>query len=216
MLKTVIFDLDGTIGDTLPLCVKAFQQAIEPLGGIRLTPQEVIAHFGPSEEGVIRKLFPDRYEEATELFINSYRELHDIAPRPFEGIVELLSYLKSAGVHNTIVTGKGMRTLRITLDKYGIAPYFDLLEAGSPEGPCKSEKICKILSALAVAPEEALYVGDAPTDIAESRAAGVPVASAAWASTAEPELLEQMNPGLVFPSVASLTAYLEERLSDRK
>lgn len=213
MLKTVIFDLDGTIGDTLPLCVMAFKKAIEPLGGVTLTPREIISHFGPSEEGVIRELFPDRYDEAVELFIKSYRELHDMAPKPFVGIVELLEYLKSNGIKNTVVTGKGMNTLNITLEKYGIAHYFDLLEAGSPEGPCKASKIRKILEELQAAPEEALYVGDAPTDITESREVGVPVASAAWASTAEPELLEQMNPGMVFDSVAALTDYLKEKLN---
>lgn len=212
MLKTVIFDLDGTIGDTLPLCVLAFKKAIEPLGGVTLTPREIISHFGPSEEGVIRELFPDRYDEAVELFIKSYRELHDMAPQPFDGVAELLEYLKSKGIKNTIVTGKGMRTLNITLEKYGIAHYFDLMEAGSPEGPCKASKIRKILAELHAAPEEALYVGDAPTDITESREVGVPVASAAWASTAEPELLEQMNPGMVFESVAALTDYLKTNL----
>ncbi len=213
MLKTVIFDLDGTIGDTLPLCVTAFKRAIEPLGGVTLTPREIISHFGPSEEGVIRELFPDRYEEALELFINSYRELHDMAPKPFDGITDLLAFLKSKGIKNTIVTGKGMCTLQITLEKYGIASYFDMLEAGSPEGPCKAAKIRKILDELGITAQEALYVGDALTDITESREVGVEVASAAWASTAEPELLEQMNPGHVFDSVAGLRAYLEQKLA---
>lgn len=215
MLKTVIFDLDGTIGDTLPLCVMAFKKAIEPLGGVELTPREIISHFGPSEEGVIRELFPERYEEATELFINSYRELHEMAPAPFEGIVELLDYLKENGIKNTIVTGKGMRTLKITLEKYGIASCFEILEAGSPEGPCKASKIRGILAQLSLTPEEALYVGDAPTDITESREVGVPVASAAWASTAEPDVLEQMNPGMVFQSVASLADYLRGKIGCR-
>lgn len=213
MLRTVIFDLDGTIGDTLPLCVAAFKRAIEPLGGVTLTPREIISHFGPSEEGVIRELFPDRYEEAVELFIASYRELHDMAPKPFDGIPELLSFLRSKGIRNTIVTGKGMRTLRITLEKYGIASLFDLLEAGSPEGPCKAAKIRKILEELDVSAQEALYVGDAPTDITESREAGVEVASAAWASTAEPAVLEKMNPGMVFYSVNDLSNYLKEKLN---
>ena len=211
MLKTVIFDLDGTIGDTLPLCVLAFKKAIEPLGGVELTPREIISHFGPSEEGVIRELFPERYEEATELFIQSYRDLHDMAPAPFEGIVPLLEQLKERGIRNTVVTGKGMRTLRITLERYGIAALFDRLEAGSPEGPCKAAKIRKILAELEVRPEEALYVGDAPTDITESHEAGVEVCSAAWASTAEPELLERMNPGRVFRTVPELAAFLDKK-----
>ena len=87
------------------------------------------------------------------------------------------------------------------------------MDAGSPEGPCKAAKIRKILDELGITAQEALYVGDAPTDITESREVGVEVASAAWASTAEPELLEQMNPGHVFDSVAGLRAYLEQKLA---
>jgi beta-phosphoglucomutase-like phosphatase (HAD superfamily) len=57
-IKTIIFDLDGTIADTLPLCIAAFKKSIEPLLGKEVSEQQIIATFGPSEEGTIRKLIP--------------------------------------------------------------------------------------------------------------------------------------------------------------
>ena len=55
-IKALIFDLDGTIGDTLPLCIKAFRRSIEPLIGRSVSDAEIIATFGPSEEGTIMAL----------------------------------------------------------------------------------------------------------------------------------------------------------------
>ena len=61
-IKGLIFDLDGTIGNTLPLCIQAFRQSIEPLAMKKLSDQDIIATFGPSEEGTIQTLIPEHYE----------------------------------------------------------------------------------------------------------------------------------------------------------
>ena len=59
MIRAVVFDFDGTIADTLPLCIAAFRQAVEPHAGRRVSDEEIIATFGPSEEGTIRALIPE-------------------------------------------------------------------------------------------------------------------------------------------------------------
>lgn len=62
-IKLAIFDLDGTLADTLPLCIQAFRQSVEPLINRSVTDSEIIATFGPSEEGTIKQLAPDgRYQ----------------------------------------------------------------------------------------------------------------------------------------------------------
>jgi len=53
-----IFDLDGTIGNTLPLCVTAFREALESLAGRPLSDAAIMATFGPSEEGTVMALVP--------------------------------------------------------------------------------------------------------------------------------------------------------------
>ena len=65
MIKCVAFDLDGTIGDTLPLCMAAFRDSIERLAGVKVTDEEIIKNFGPSEEGIIKVLLKDRYKVFT-------------------------------------------------------------------------------------------------------------------------------------------------------
>ncbi|MGQ1947507.1 HAD family hydrolase [Geofilum sp. OHC36d9] len=58
-IKAVIFDLDGTLGNTIPLCIEAFRKSIEPLIGKKLSDQEITSTFGPSEEGTIKVLVSD-------------------------------------------------------------------------------------------------------------------------------------------------------------
>jgi len=52
-IKALIFDLDGTLANTLPLCVAAFRKSVEPLLDRAISDEKIIATFGPSEEGTI-------------------------------------------------------------------------------------------------------------------------------------------------------------------
>ena len=94
-MKAVLFDLDGTIGNTLPLCIAAFRESIEPLAARALTDEEIVATFGPSEEGTIALLLPEKQAEGLKQYLLRYEELHCRWPSPFEGIPEILFDLKA-------------------------------------------------------------------------------------------------------------------------
>lgn len=209
MLKTVIFDFDGTVCNTLPLCIAAFRKSIEPLAGRHFSDQEITATFGPSEEGTIRALIPEFYEQGVADYLKYYRDLHAMCPAPFDGIPELLRELRRKHVITALVTGKGRRSCDISLAYYGIGELFDIVETGSPFGPNKPEGIRSVLRQFRLKEEDAVYVGDAPSDIQSARTAGIPVISAAWASTAEPEALLSLKPDRIFYSVADFRNYLE-------
>ena len=53
MLKAVLFDMDGTLGDTLPLCVESYRQCVAELTGRTPDKDEVVSHFGLSDRGVL-------------------------------------------------------------------------------------------------------------------------------------------------------------------
>lgn len=212
-LRAVLFDLDGTLANTLPLCIEAFRLALEPTTGRSLSEAEIIATFGPSEEGTIQALAPDHYQESLAAYLRHYERLHAQYPAPFEGIAALLQALRDRGIRLGLVTGKGAESTRLSLRQLGLEAAFDVLETGSPVGPRKVEALRAILSSWELFPQEAVYIGDAPSDITASRAVGVPVVAAAWAATADATALGAGQPDAVVGSVDVLRAWLWPRLT---
>jgi len=201
-IKGIIFDLDGTVGNTLPLCIQAFRQSIEPLALTTLSDEDIIATFGPSEEGTIQTLVPEHYEQGMVNYLQFYESLHDLCPAPFPGIVELIKELRSRKVRIAMVTGKGPHSTVISLKKFGMEGLFEQIETGSPTGPIKAEKMNAILEQWkGIDKTSVIYVGDTPGDITASRKAGIPIVAAAWAETAEPEKLKALNPDHIFYSI---------------
>lgn len=212
-LQGVVFDLDGTLANTLPLVIAAFRQAIEPLANRSLTDAEIIATFGPSEEGTIRALIPNHFEAGVAAYLRHYEALHDGWPEPFAGIPALLGELKERGVHLALVTGKGERSTEISLRRYGLASAFEAVETGNPNGPRKAACIERILAKWQMDPSEAVYVGDAPTDVTASREAGVAVIGAGWAETTDRALLAAEHPDMLLDSVSELKDWLNSHLA---
>jgi phosphoglycolate phosphatase-like HAD superfamily hydrolase len=216
MIKAIIFDLDGTIGNTLPLCIAAFRKAVEPLSGRSLSDEEIVATFGPSEEGMINALIPNQYEKGIESYLTYYCELHDMCPEPFAGIHEIIKYLKRNGIILALVTGKGTKSTAITLSKYGMESLFDAVETGSPLGPRKVKGIENVLKRFGLKPQEAIYVGDTPSDIISARTANIPSIAAAWADTADIRQLKEVNPDEIFFTIKELGAFLKRELAGYK
>ena len=211
-LHGVIFDLDGTLGNTLPLCIAAFRQAIEPLAARTLTDAEIIATFGPSEEGTIRALAPDHFEAGVSDYLRLYEALHHICPEPFPEILDLLHDLKGQGVRLGLVTGKGPKSAWISLHRFGMADLFEAVEAGDPDGPCKADGIRHVLAQWKMEPSEVVYVGDSPSDVTAARAAGIGVVGAAWAETTDQELLAAQKPDAMLMTVEELRNWLDIRI----
>ena len=209
-IKAVIFDLDGTLANTLPLCISAFRNSIEPLINRSVSDEEIIATFGPSEEGTILALAPDEYDKGVAAYLKFYEELHQICPDPFVGIKEILDNLKQNDIHISMVTGKGRKSAMISLDKFGLTPYFAQIETGLPTGPSKALGIQNILDTFTnIEKSEVIYVGDVPSDVTASRKVGIPIVSAAWAETAEPEKLVEMEPDFIFYTVEEFGSWLK-------
>lgn len=212
-LRGVIFDLDGTLADTLPLAIAAFRRAIEPLTGRTLTDAEIIAQFGPSEEGMIRALAPAHYDAALADYLRHYEALHDMCPDPFPGMRGLLADLKARGVRLGLVTGKGARSTRLSLRRFGLEDMFEVVEIGDPAGPRKAESIRRVLAGWGMDPAQAVYVGDAPTDVTAAHEAGVAAVGAAWTETTDRALLAAAKPDALLETVAGLADWLSGRLA---
>lgn len=210
MIKLIAFDLDGTIGDTIPMCMKAFKKAVEPYTSRELSEQEIIQTFGLNEEGMVKQvLSDDNWQKALNDFYVIYEEMHIMCPHPLEGIVELIKELKEKSISVALITGKGEKSCAITLKQFGMNTCFDRIETGIPERNRKPEAIKNLLEIYNLQPDEMIYVGDTVSDIMACHEAGIKCLSAAW--VVSPEAVRQLvenNPDRVFISIPSLRDFL--------
>jgi HAD superfamily hydrolase (TIGR01549 family) len=208
MIKAMIFDLDGTIGNTIPLCIKAFRKSIESFMSKSISDEEIIATFGPSEEGTIKALIPEHYEEGIKRYLYYYQDFHNECSKPFDGIVEVIRKLKRKGILVAMVTGKGRKSVDITLEQFGMADLFEWIETGSVIGNRKCEGITFAIERFNIKPEEAYYIGDAPSDIIAARDAGVGIFSAAWADRVCLEDLKSLKPDKLFRTIKEFDEFV--------
>ncbi len=207
-LRAVIFDLDGTLTDTLPLCYAAFAHAFEKFGLGSKTDPQIHALFGPSEEGIIKRLVPDQWQACYEVYLRYYEQRHDEYAEIFPGIERLLGWIEGRRLATGIVTAKGAGTAAITIRRLGLRRYFSDVEAGSPDGANKPEGIRTMLARWGRRPAEAVYVGDSPYDMQAARQVGAVPIGAAWASGANEHALRSAGAAVVFESPTALHLWL--------
>lgn len=214
MIKLVAFDLDGTIGDTIPICVESFWVAVEPYVETFLSEEDILKTFGLNEEGMIRQIITnDNWKNALDDFYGIYKKMHALCPQPFEGITELIEELKNKSIPIALITGKGKKSCHITLQQFDIERLFDRIETGSAEGNRKSEAIKNLLNSYNLHSNEMVYVGDAISDIVECKKAGIKCLSVTWGALPTTiHQLEQHNQGNIFYSITSLREFLMKNL----
>ncbi len=213
-LRCVIFDLDGTLVRTNELIYASFNHLMERHLGRRMEPAEIVALFGPPEEGAIEKVFgPERTPALMEELLGFYAAQHSTLADVHEGIEEVLRFLKERGIRLALFTGKGRWTTGITLGAFGLDGFFDLVVTGNDVERHKPdpEGIRLALDRFGLRPSQALMVGDSVSDAKAGHAAGVRVASVLW-DAHDPEGVRAANSTCTFDSVGSFHAWLRAQL----
>jgi HAD superfamily hydrolase (TIGR01509 family) len=181
-VRAIIFDLDGTLADTFPLIVRAWNAAITPHTGKSYSDAEVIARFGiPDSQMIRRELAGAAGEQAVEVYHAAYENEHGIV-KPFAGINEMLSELKRRTTPMGLMTGKDRRSALITLKALGWDRMFAAVITGDdvtrqkpqPDGPLE------VARQLKIDPNHCAFVGDSPADIGGGKAAGMITVAAGW------------------------------------
>jgi pyrophosphatase PpaX len=208
-IKGILFDLDGTLANTLPICIKAYQYTLEQFTGRTFSEQEITAHFGISEAGILQRIIPEQWEEGLKVYFGMYAKLHVACNAPFPGVEDALKLLQKRGVLTAIVTGKGAYCAAYTLKHLDIAHYFDRVGVGKEHAIVKSSVIGEILAAWAMEPYEAAYVGDTDSDMQEAISAGVLPVGAAWAETSTLHSLASQASVTTFPTLQSFINWLD-------
>jgi pyrophosphatase PpaX len=212
-LKCVIFDMDGTLTQTHRLIFDAFNFIAMKYQGKKYLEAEITAMFGPPEEGaLLRVVPPESIDRVMKEYLEYYDTHHDELAQLYPGIPDVLQYLRERGIRLALFTGKGIHTTTITLKKFALEQFFDMVVTGNDVVNHKpsSEGIRKIMDRFGLQPDEVLMVGDSVGDIKASHEAGVKVAAVLWYSFAEEKVL-QMNTDYVFHNVTEFLAWLRRQ-----
>ncbi len=206
---TVLFDLDGTLADTIPLIVASYQHAFRTVLAEEVTEARARAWIG-------RPLLPALLEESPEHGVELdrvYREwnLANTARRirRYDGVPELLEQLAAEGVTIAVATSKRRETARIALVAVGIDHLVDVvaaLEDTTAHKPAP-DPLLHAAASLGVDPAACAYVGDATVDVLAARAAGMSAVAVTWGA-GERDALAATGPDALADTVPDLAAYL--------
>lgn len=188
MRKTVIFDLDGTLLDTLDDLTAAVNYCMETYGGPVHTREEVRGKVGNGIYVLMEKALPGgrehpRYEACMKAFSPYYQEHMLDHTAPFSGIEKLLTDLQERGYKMAIVSNKfdaAVKELnqRFFPDTISVA-IGEAEDRGIRKKPAP-DTVFQAMRELGSEPEESIYVGDSEVDIQTAGNAGIPCISVSW------------------------------------
>lgn len=210
-IKAIIFDFDGTLANTLPICYYAFQNVFKEFDNKDLSSEEIKAMFGPSETGIIRdNLSHANKEHAIELYYEKYTERHEQLVIHNKEIDNLIKYLKDKEIKLGIVTGKAKRSLDISLKSLRMDNLFDVIITGDDVDKPKPhpEGLIKALSLLGVENSDAIFIGDSDADIHAGVQANVYTIGVHWLPDYQSSEFT-IEPNSVFKSVSEFIDSLE-------
>lgn len=187
--RHLIFDLDGTLLDTIDDICFAINKALRQCGYSHQYDRESTkALIGDGADALLHRALREKgsdlqaFSELKPVYMELYR-IHQVErAHPFEGLKETLIELKRRGVRLSCVTNKPDLLAHTILDMHYGAGFFDIIlgaKEGTPVKPNPSTTLTAIKE-VGVPSEDCLYVGDSHVDIATGHNAGLPVALCTW------------------------------------
>lgn len=197
MTKLIIFDFDGTLGDTRRNIVTTMQMTIAELGLSRRTDDECGSKIGLPLDGCFEALYPDEAKETILLCADTYRRIFQenlltMKPQAFPKVKETLRMLKEQGYTLTIASSRWHKSLSELTHDLGIAEFISYLVGADDVEHAKPnpEPVLKTLAATGFKPSQALVVGDMNVDILMGSNAGAKTCGVTYGNGTRSELEE--------------------------
>lgn len=211
MIKVIIFDFDGTLGDTRRNIVTTMQMTIAELGLSGRTDNECASKIGLPLDGCFEALYPDAAKETIQLCTDTYRRifqenLQSMKPQVFPKVKETLSMLKEQGYTLTIASSRWHKSLSELTHDLGIAEYISMLVGADDVGNAKPhpEPVLKTLTATGFDASQALVVGDMNVDILMGLNAGAKTCGVTYGNGTKREL-EEAGADYIIDNIDELT-----------
>lgn len=211
-LTTILFDNDGTLVDTYNMILESFKHATQEVLGKQFSEAEYMAKVG--QPLATQMLDFARNAEEQQRLLKVYRShneaTHDQLIRAFPGIVDELAAFRAEGFEMGVVTSKMHALAWRGLQVVGAAPYLGCLIGADDCAKHKPDPAPILLGCerMGAQPEECVYVGDSPFDIAAGNAAGCKTLAVTWGMFPEEKLVVE-NPTEIIHEVAEFSAAIQ-------
>lgn len=193
MIKTMLFDLDGTILDTNELIIRSFIESLQGVAPEGFGRDHIIPSMGEPLTDQMKRF--SGLEDVTDL-VAAYREvnlrLHDDYVKSFDYVNEVIARLHGQGIQIGVVTTKMRLTTERGLKFVGLYDYVDAIvtidDVVNPKP--HAEPVSKAIELLGADPATTLMVGDSVVDIESAIAAGAIAVGVAWSLKGEQRLMD--------------------------
>ncbi len=222
MIKAVLFDLDGTLIDTLHLYLQTYFKTMEHFPEVELLDMKQMEALNPtSEYRALEKLVGEKLaEKAFNIFLDNYNRMHaELFQGTFPGVVSMLEILREKGFLLGIVTGKSRPAWEITSTQVNLGE-FDVVITDNevrhpkphPDGLAEAMRLLEIPQAEA---QKVVYVGDSMNDLFAAKEAGIKFAAATWSYWAKTdEFLSWLEKKEEYFAILEVTADLIDYLDN--
>ena len=211
-LRTVLFDLDGTVIDTGPLIATSFRHATRSVLGVEIPDEELLRYVGGwGLRAQMERFDPERATELVEAYRAHVVPLH--AELEYcSGMYEMLVELKARSFQLGLVTAKHLAMVRLAFDALPeLSEFFVEIVTGEETEHHKPspEPLFLALDRLGADPGDTAYVGDSPFDVEAAKAAGLRSIAVTWGGIHGEERLRAAGPDAIVSTPAELKAALQ-------
>ena len=186
MFKYCLFDLDGTLVDTLPGIEYSIREAIREV--LPETPIPSLHSFiGPPIKDIIKSLFPQQPEKTIQAIEHTFRLIYDTVgwknTQEYPGVAPTLTQLNNAGIACFVVTNKPLLPTQLILSHLGLSVFFDAIitpDTCQPRFDSKTKMTEYTLRSFKINPLQACFIGDSEDDAIAASSCHIPFFAAGY------------------------------------
>lgn len=184
--QACIFDLDGTLLDTLQDLANSVNIALEDFGQPVRTVEEVRAFVGNGMRKLMQRAVPEGTDEVLgeriyERFLEVYDREKNYYTKPYDGILELIALLKARGVACAVLSNKNDDAVAALCEAH-FPNCFEFTQGMRPGVAPKPapDALFALCTRMGINPEDAVYIGDSEVDVKTAQAAGMRLVAVTW------------------------------------
>jgi pyrophosphatase PpaX len=215
-LQAVLFDLDGTLIDTVELIRVSFRHATRTVLGREIPDEITMANVGQPLAAQFAEMAPDHAEELLRVYREFNMAHHDELAKAYPGTIEALLDVQSRGLPMAVVTSKGIEASTRGIDLFGLRPFLQAVVTADDVLIHKPDPFPLRFAAglLGVQLEYCMYVGDSPHDMRAAVDGGAIAVAALWGAFEADEVLAP-GPAFALRDIGDLKALFDGRIPQR-